>query len=54
VEREVRWLTELIDNERVGNAPAGAVGAAEQRSFPTTPTTTPSVGDHAADAYDQE
>lgn len=24
VEREVRWLTELIDNERVGQAPAGA------------------------------
>jgi DNA-binding PadR family transcriptional regulator len=34
VEREVRWLTELIDNERVGQAPGGAAGV------PTNPEET--------------
>jgi len=50
VEREVRWLTELIANERGGKSPARAVGEAEQNS----PTPTPSVGAQPADANDQE
>jgi DNA-binding PadR family transcriptional regulator len=51
VEREVRWLTELIDNERVGNAPARAVGESEQR---TVPNPTPSVGRQEPGANEQE
>jgi DNA-binding PadR family transcriptional regulator len=48
VEREVRWLNELIDNER-GQSGARTVGAAEQNRTPT-----PSDGDLTADANDKE
>ncbi|MGI8578658.1 MAG: helix-turn-helix transcriptional regulator [Nocardioidaceae bacterium] len=37
VEREVRWLTELIDSERVGNAPTGSpVAVAAKNDSRTT------------------
>jgi DNA-binding PadR family transcriptional regulator len=43
VEREVRWLNELITNERAGHAPAGDPQAPQQHP-------SPSVGDTAADS----
>lgn len=51
VEREVRWLTELIDNERVGNLPARPVAdtPVEEEEKPT-----PRSGATAAGAVDQE
>lgn len=36
VEREVRWLTELIDNERGGHAPGGPVASAGESDVATT------------------
>jgi DNA-binding PadR family transcriptional regulator len=48
VEREVRWLTELIDNERVGQSPSGVTDkpAAPAATTPDTKnTTTRSTGD---------
>jgi DNA-binding PadR family transcriptional regulator len=47
VEREVRWLTELIDNERVGQSPGSSpINAQEQ--------TTPRTGGTPSGANDQE
>lgn len=47
VEREVRWLTELIDNERVGQSPgSSAVNLREQ--------TTPRTDGTPSGAHDQE
>jgi DNA-binding PadR family transcriptional regulator len=48
VEREVRWLNELIHNERSGNPPAGRVGEEDTLQHPA-----PSAGE-AADANDQQ
>ena len=45
VEREVRWLTELIDNERGGQRPADVTDApVNAQPHPTTDTTTSSTG----------
>jgi DNA-binding PadR family transcriptional regulator len=48
VEREVRWLNELIHNERSGNPPAARVGEEDPLQHPA-----PSAGE-AADANDQQ
>jgi len=49
VEREVRWLTELIDNERVGQTPPGAADKPA-----TQVTTTPSTGDPSLGATEKK
>lgn len=44
VEREVRWLTELIDNERVGQAPSGAaIDDSEKPATTSTPRNKPTT-----------
>ena len=43
VEREVRWLTELIDNERVGQAPTGAADDSRTHRTPRRKTPHPAA-----------
>ncbi|MGH3447774.1 MAG: PadR family transcriptional regulator [Nocardioidaceae bacterium] len=52
VEREVSWLTELIDSERVGNAPSS--GADTPRSTTSRHTTNRRTGGSTSGADNQE
>jgi len=46
VEREVRWLTELIDNERGGQAPGGRAASDDEPSGTPTPEASTSEDTH--------